>query len=331
MHLPFSRRRALAMLAAGTSPLFLGASARASDYPAKPVKILVGAVPGGPSDFLGRLFADSVGPQFSQSFVIDNRPGSSGMLATEAAARAAGDGYTLVVSGPGAIASAPHLYPKMAYNPATDLVPVAMLGAGAFALVVHPSLPVHNVQELIALAKSRPGALNFGSGGNGSSGQLCTELFCMMAGIRMTHVPYKGDGQALNDILGGQFQVFFTAPNVAMPHVKSGKLRLLALTSRDRVATLPEVPTVHESGVRDFEYLGWIVMFAPAATPRSAIDALATAWGKGRATPTVRAKLEELAMLGPERLVSGPPLAEFIKAETARQGQIIRSASIKLD
>lgn len=323
-----TRRQALAALAAGTAP-WLATPLRAAAYPARPVKMLVGAPPGGPSDFLARIFGDTVGPLLGQSFVVDNKPGASGTLAADAAAKAAPDGHTLLVSGPAGVTVAPHLFPKLTYDPAADLVPINMLGAGAFVLVVHPSLPVNSVQELVAHAKAKPGTVTFGSGGNGSSGHLCAEVFSAQSGIRMQHIPYKGDGQAVNDLLAGQIQLMFTAPNVAMANVKAGKLRLLAVTTRERVPSMPDTPTVHESGLRDFEYLGWIVTFAPAGTPKTVLDTLGASWNKVRNTPAARGKLEELAMVAPDRLVSGEPLQRFLREESARLGKVIRDAGIR--
>ena len=187
-------------------------------------------------------------------------------------------------------------------------MPVALLTRSHQVLVAHPSVNVRNVQELIALARARPEGLTYGSGGNGSSGHLCTELFCSLTGTRMVHVPYKGDGQAANDLLAGQIQLMFTAPNVAMANVKAGRLKLLAVTTRERVSSMPEVPTVHET-LKDFEYLGWIIAFAPAATPRAVLDTLANTWNKARTTPALQRKLEDLAMNAPERFaqrVTGP-------------------------
>ena len=330
MTVRFNRRQLLVALAASSAP-WLATNALAQAYPTKPVKLMVGSPPGGPSDFLARTFGDSVGPVLGQSFLVENKAGASGTLAADVVAKASGDGHTLLISGPASIAVVPHLFPKLTYNPDADFVPISMLGAGAFVLVVHPSLPVKNVQELIAHAKARPGSISFGSGGNGSSGQLCTELFSSLTGVKMLHVPYKGDGQALNDLLAGQIQLMFTAPNVAMAHVKADKLKLLAVTTRDRVPSMPETPTVNESGVKDFEYLGWIVTFAPASTPKPVIDALVASWNKVRNTPAVKGKLEELAMVAPERLVSGEPLKQFLRNESARLGKVIRDAGIKAD
>lgn len=326
----FSRRQALQSVAAAAAAA-LGLPTLAQSYPSRTIKVVVGSSPGGPGDFMARIMGEAVGPVFGQSFVIDNKPGASGMPAADQVAKSTADGYTLLSSGPASIAVMPHLFPKMSYNPLTDLTPVSMLGAGAFVLVAHPSINVRTVSELIALAKAKPGMLAFASGGNGSSGHLCTELFCSVTGTQMTHVPYKGDGQAVPDLLSGQVQVMFTAPNVAMAHVKAGKLRLLAVTTRERVVSMPDTPSVHEAGVKDFEYLGWICIFAPSSTPKAVLDTLNDTWQKVRQTTAIRHKLEDLAMAAPDRYNSRPALLEFIKGEHARLGKIIRDAGVKAD
>ena len=323
-----NRRRVLAAIAAGAGWIAAGAAAAIDSRGS--VRLIVGAAPGGAGDFMARTFADAMGSPLGMAMVVDNKPGASGTLAADVFARTAPDGQTLFVSGPSPIIMAPHLLPKLRYDPA-QFVPIAMLGAGAFALVVHPSLPANTVQELVALARSRPGQLSFGSGGNGTSGHLCTESFCAATGTKMLHVPYKGDGQAVNDLLAGEIQVMFTAPNVALPLVKGGRLRLLGVTTRERIANLPDVPTIGEAGVKDFEYLGWIIAFAPAGTPRRTVDALVTAWKKARTTPDVRRRLDELAMAAPERLLCGEPLARFIRAEDVRTAKLVRQLGIKMD
>ena len=330
MPTPNTRRHALQSLAAGALAMASPSWAQPGSYPSRTVKMVVGSPPGGPSDFMARIFGDALGPALGQSFVVENKPGASGMPAADSVVKSAADGHTLLMSGPASIAVMPHLFSKITYDPMTELTPVAMLGAGAFVLVVHPSVNVRNVQELIALAKSRPDGLTYGSGGNGSSGHLCTELFCSLTGTRMTHIPYKGDGQAANDLLAGQIQVMFTAPNVAMANVKAGRLKLLAVTTKERVSSMPDVPAVHET-LKDFEYLGWILAFAPAATPRAVIDTLANAWNKARTTPVIRAKLEELAMNAPERFANRQTLLDFVKNEHARLGKLIREAGIKVE
>ena len=326
---PATRRHALQSLAAGAFAITAPSWAQSS-YPSRTVKMVVGSPPGGPSDFMARIFGDALGPALGQSFVVENKPGASGMPAADSVVKSTPDGHTLLMSGPASIAVVPHLFPKITYDPMTELTPVAMLGAGAFVLVVHPSVNVRNVQELIALAKAKPDGLTYGSGGNGSSGHLCTELFCSLTGTRMTHIPYKGDGQAANDLLAGQIDVMFTAPNVAMANVKAGRLKLLAVTTRERVSSMPDVPAVHET-LKDFEYLGWILAFAPAATPRPVIDKLTGAWNKARTTPAIQNKLEELAMRAPERFANRQTLIEFVKNEHARLGKLIRDAGIKAE
>ena len=324
-------RRQFAASLAGLGAATLAPFARAASYPTHSVRTLVGSPPGGPVDFMARIYGDSVGQLLGQAFVVENRPGASGTLAADMAVRAPADGYTLMAAGPASITAAPHLFPKLNYDPAKDFVPVSMLGAGAFAFVINPSVPARNVQELIAYAKAKPGSLTYGSGGTGSSGQLCAEAFSAATGIKMMHVPYKGDGPAVTDLISGQIQVFFTAPNVAMPYVESGRLRLLGFTTRDRVASMPKVPTIAEQGVKDFEFLGWVAMFAPAGTPKADIDTLVAAWNKARVTPAVHKKLEDLAMVAPERLISGPPLAAYLKGESEHLAKIIRDNNIHIE
>jgi tripartite-type tricarboxylate transporter receptor subunit TctC len=328
MTLPLPRRQLLGSLAATAASLALPSLAQTPAYPSRSVKLMVGSPPGGPSDFLARLMADAFAPALGQSFLVENKAGASGMPAADNVVKSAADGHTLLVSGPASIAVVPHLFPKITYDPMTELTPVAMLGAGAFVLVVHPSVTARNVQELIQQLKARPNGMAFGSGGNGSSGHLCTELFCSLTGTQMVHVPYKGDGQAVNDLLAGQIQVMFTAPNVAMAHVKSGRLKLLAVTTRERVSSMPDTPAVHET-LKDFEYLGWIIVFAPAATPKPVVEQLASTWQKTRQQASVRERLDSLAMLAPERFSNRQVLVDFVRNEHTRLGKLIREAGIK--
>lgn len=318
------RRSWLAMASAVAVAPF----ARAAAYPERQVRLVVGAPPGGPGDFLGRLYARTLAAALRQPFVVDNKPGASGTLAAEAVVRSPADGHTLLVSGPAPISAAPHLL-KLGYDPAVDLVPVSMLGTGAFVLAVHPSVRAANVRELADLARAQPGRLSYGSGGNGSASHLCTELFCTALRVRMNHVPYKGEGQAVTDLLSGQIQLMFTAPNVALRHARAGTLRLLACTASERMRNLPQLPTVAESGVPGFEYLAWQAVFAPAATPAAAIEALVGAWNAARIAPAVQGPLEELGMASPDRIASGAPLAAFLRGEAERLGQVIRQAGIK--
>jgi tripartite-type tricarboxylate transporter receptor subunit TctC len=319
-------RRSLLQMGAATS-LVAQAGAWAQSYPARPVKLLVGAAPGGPADFLARAFGDAASPAMGQPFVVDNKPGATGSLAAGIAAKSPADGYTLMAGAPTAMVTAPHILAKLDYDPEKDFIPVAMLGAGAFVLAVNPSVPVNNVQELIALAKSKPKALNFGSGGNGSSGQMCTEAFASQAGIEMLHVPYRGDGPASIDLLGGQLQLMFTAPNVAMPHHQSGKLKIIAVSSRERMPSLPNVPSVHES-LPGFEYYGWIILFAPAGTPPAAIENLEKTWNQAKASNAVKAKLDTLGMYPPAQYGSRESLLAFLKAERLRTQVLVKKLGI---
>ncbi|MEK8051026.1 tripartite tricarboxylate transporter substrate binding protein [Ideonella sp. DXS22W] len=304
-----------------------GASAAAST---RPVKLVVGAAPGGPSDFLARLMADALSAQRGgQAHVVENKPGASGSFAADAVAKAAPDAHTLLLSGPAATVNAPFVMARLAYDPVKDLTPVAVIGAGAFVLAVNAALPVRSAADLIAQARANPGALNYGSGGNGSSGHLAGEFFGQTVGVKMTHVPYKGDGPAVNDLLGGQIQVMFTAPNVALPHAKAGKLRILAVTSRERLAALPEVPTMIEAGLKNFEFLGWIMAFVPQGTPRPAVEALQAAWARARMQPALRNKLEELGMQPPERLAAPEAVAPFLAEERERMARLVKIAGIK--
>ncbi len=322
------RRQALQWLGASAAGLALPPSAAlAQAFPHKPVRVLVGAAPGGPADFLGRTFSDAATPALGQPFVVDNKAGASGTIAAGMAAKAAADGHTLLIGAPGAMVVAPHLFAKLDYDPDKEFTPVAMLGAGAFVLAVHPSVPASTLAELVALAKSKPGSLNYGSGGNGSSGQLCAESFAARAGADLTHVPYKGDGPAVNDLLAGQIQLMFTAPNVAMPHVKAGKLKALAVTSHERLGALPDVPSVHEV-LPDFEYLGWVLLFAPAATPAPVVEALATFWAQARQQPAIKGKLEGLGMYPPARYGNREALAGLLRAEKTRTTQLVKKLGI---
>lgn len=322
------RRRSLKLLA-GVGAVWAARPALA--HPDQPAKLVVGAAPGGPSDFLARVFAQAMAPGLRHGLVVENQPGASGTLAAHAVARSRPDGRTLLVSGPAAVVVAPRLQSNLGYD-ATSLAPVAMLGAGALLLVIHPSVPTRSVEELVALLRARAGALSFGSGGAGSSAHLCTELFSRSAAIgRVLHVPYRGDSLAMNDLLGGQIQMMFTAPNVIAAHVKAGRLRALAVTSRERQPSMPEVPSLHEVGFKDFEYLGWVMAFVPAATPPTGIEAMALRWQEASSHPSVKARLEGLGMSAPERFAGAAALRSFLESEDARLGKVIREADIKSD
>lgn len=309
----------------------LGLPAFAQAYPTKPVKLLVGATAGGPADFLARLFAEVAAESTGQSFIVENRPGASGTLAAEVVAKSTPDGHTLLVAGSASIVVAPQLFQKLAFDPAKDLVPVAMIGVGPFILAVHPSVPAQSVEQLIALARKRPGTLAYGSGGTGSTSHLSAELFASMVGVRLLHAPYKGEAAAVNDLVGGQIQFAFAAPNAVLPHLQAGRLRALAVTSRERQPALPTVPTMQEAGIANYESLGWIGLFAPFGTPRNVIDTLSGAWNADRARGSTSARLQPLGMTAPERFRSPEALGDYVREEVARTTRLIRDVGLTLN
>ena len=250
--------------------LLLSVPVLAQPYPAKPVRIVVPFAPGGGSDFIARFMAQRLTATLGQQVIVENKPGAGGLLGVEQGVKSAPDGYTLTL-----IASSytvnPSIY-KLNFDPAGDIVPVIQLSQGPLLVVVNPALPVKSAKELIALGTAKPGAINFASSGQGSVIHLATEMFDSMAGIKMNHVPYKGTGPALTDTIAGQINVFFSSTANAMPHVKSGRLRALAVTTAKRIPALPEVPTIAESGVPGYEVILWHGLIGPKGLPRTVVD-----------------------------------------------------------
>jgi tripartite-type tricarboxylate transporter receptor subunit TctC len=327
MNTTIGRRQLLQSTGASLAALALPGWAQSATYPTRAVKVVVGSAPGGPTDFMARLVADHFARAFGQGFVVDNKPGASGMPAADNVVKSTPDGYTLLVSGATAISVAPHLFPKITYDPMKSLQPLGMLGAGAYVLVVHPSVKARSLAELVQIAKAKPEGLAFGSGGIGSGSHLCTELFCRATGTKMVHVPYKGDAQAFADLMSGQVQVQFAAPNVVVGAAKDGRVRALGITSSDRLTALPDVPAIKES-VADFEYLGWVGLFAPVGTPAAIVDVLAAQWARDRQEASVRGKLEGLGMNAPDRLADRNALDAFVRQDYVRMGALIRDLGI---
>jgi len=239
-------------------------------YPARPIRIIVGAAPGGGTDFVARLVAPALAEGLGQQVIVDNRPGAGSTLGFELGMRSAPDGYTLTMITP-SYAINPSLYP-IKFDPLNDFTSVIQVARGPFVLVVHPSLPARTTRELIALAKARPGEINFGSSGQGAIVHLTTELFLHMAGLKMTHVPYKGGGPALVDLIAGHISLVFATPQAGLQHVKAGRLRALAVTTPERIAAEPEIPTVGESGVPGYEVTNWHGLIGPKGLPRAVVD-----------------------------------------------------------
>ena len=288
------------------------------------------------------MAADQLSQLTGGSFVVDNKPGASGMPAAESVARATPDGYSLLVSGATAITVVSHMGAKMNYDPMKQLVPVTLLGAGAYVLAVHPSVPARNLRELIALAKAKPDGMSYATGSIGSGSHLCTELFCRSAGIKMTHIPYKGDAQGFTDLMAGQVQMHFVAPNVALAAAKEGRVRVIAVTSAERLPIFPDVPTMADD-IKDFEYLGWVGLFATGGTPQatampngtqsmpaSSADTLAGEWKKARAGAQVKEKLGGLGMMAPDRLTDRAAATRFIQQDNQRMGDLIRALGLTM-
>lgn len=317
-----ARRIALSLVLVGT--LAHGAD----DYPSRSIRLIVPFAAGGGNDTVARLVGQGLAAELGQPVVIDNRPGAGGIVGAEAAARAPADGYTVFLGGVGSHAINPNLHANLSYDPVKDFAPVSLIASAPLILVVHPSVPARNVRELIALAKARPGTLNYASNGNGSSSHLAAVMFASMTGIDMVHVPYKGLSPALSDLLSGQVQVMFSSVVAIVPHIKAGTLRPLAVSSRERLSLLPDLPTVAESGVPGYQSSSWYGILAPAGTPPAIVGRLNAALVKVVAQPDVR---EALAREGADPVGSSPQaFGAFIVAEKQRLGEVIAKAKVPM-
>ena len=317
-----------------TSALVLAAvapcgAAAADAYPSRPIRMLVAFAPGGGTDIIGRIVAQGIGAALKQQVVVENRPGAGGNIGTELAARAAPDGYTLITSGTGAHAINPSLYARIPYDAIKDFTPVSLVASTPYLMVVHPSVPAKTVREFIALAKAKPGSINMASSGNGGMPHLAGELFQLMAEVRLTHVPYKGTGAVFPDLIGGHVQVLFGDIVATSPHVKSGKLRALGITSPERSPNLPEIPTIAESGVPGYDAVGWFGVFAPAGTPSDIVARLNEAIREHVQKPEVKARLSSL---GADVVASTPEaFAAKQRADLERWAKVIKAANVKVE
>jgi len=302
----------------------MASHAAAQPYPTKPVRLIVASAPGGAPDILGRAIAQKLAEALGQQVVVDNRAGASGIIGAELTARAAPDGYTLLLGATTILAILPTLNHKLPYDAARDLAPVTLIASAANVVVVHPGVGARNIAELAKAAKARP--INFASAGNGTPAHLAGDMLNMMAGIRMAHVPYKGAGPALTDLLAGQVQVLITSPIAALPHVSTGKLRLLASTGAQRNPTLPDLPTVAET-LPGYEITQWWGLNAPAGTPSAIIDRLQRETARSLQQPDVRERLQAQGAVG----VGSTPaeFGRFIASERARIAKLIQQAGIK--
>ena len=321
------RKMGLSLLAALAATLALAGSAAAQDYPTKPVRLIIPFPPGGSNDVVGRMIATQLGERLGKQVIVDNRGGAGGVLGTEVAAGAAPDGYTILVVSL-AYTVNPWLY-KLKYDPLKSFVPVAMLASGANVLTVHPSVPVNSVKELIALAKQKPGELNYASAGAGSFQHLGSELFKLMAGVDIVHVPFKGGGPAMIDVVGGHSQVLVSSLVQTGAHIRSGKLKALGVGSAKRSALFPDIPTIAEAGVPGYEMANWWGILAPAGTPQPIVDKLAKEIGGVLSAPETQ---KHFAAEGAEVVQKTPAeFAAFIESELAKWQRVVKEAKIKAE
>jgi tripartite-type tricarboxylate transporter receptor subunit TctC len=296
--------------------------AHAQSYPTRPIRIVVPFGPGGFTDVAARILQKELAPAIGQPIVIENKPGAGSTIGTTDVARSAPDGYSLVMISTTHVIS-PHLYKQMPYDPIKDFTPVMKLAEGPYVLVVHPSLPVKNVADLIALAKAKPNTIDYASSGNGSAQHLVGALFVTMAGAPLSHVPYKGSSQAMNDVLGGIVKVSFVGVPNALANLQAGKIKALAVTTKKRYAELPDVPTLDEAGVKGYDATVWLGLLAPPGTPRDIVDKLNTSITKILSTPDAR-KL--MASAGVDVATSSPEdFATLMQSELERWGKVVRA------
>ena len=299
----------------------------AEPYPNKIIRMVVPYSAGGTGDQIGRLVGDKMGEILGQRVLIDNKPGAGGNLGAEATVRAAPDGYTVVMAAT-SLASNPAIQKKMSFDPLKDLLPVSLCCGVPMVVVVNPALPVKNMAELIAYAKAQPGKLSFASSGIGTSSHLAAELFKLLAGVEMAHIPYKADSQALPDLLSGTVELMFMFQTSALPQVKAGKLRALAVSTARRSPAAPDLPTVAEAGVAGYDFNGWFGLFAPAGTPKAVVDALAAAAVKAVQSPDLKARLIDAGFV-PTPPDTPAQFANFFQAEVAKWARVARDARLQ--
>ena len=317
------RRSGIAVLLAAAAT-----SAFAQGYPAKPAKVIVPYPPGGPTDIVARVVSQKLSEQMGQQFIVENRPGAGGNIGAEAVAKSPADGYTLLVATT-AHAINPSLFKNLGYNLTKDFAPVSLLTSGPLVIVANPSVPAKDVQELIAMGKAKPGSLNYASSGNGQSTHLSAELFATMAGIKMNHIPYKGSAPALTDVMGGQAALMFDTMLSAMPHVKNGKLKAIAVTSAARSPAAPDVPTVAESGLPGYEAIAWNGLLVPAGTPGDVVAKLNAELKKALDAPDVKDRFSAQGFGAAWN--TREAFAKFIQSELDKWAKVVKVSGATLD
>jgi tripartite-type tricarboxylate transporter receptor subunit TctC len=299
----------------------------AQAYPVKPIRMMIPFPAGGGSDTMGRVIGQKLSERLGQPVVIENRPGAGGSIGADVVARAAPDGYTILLGSTSELVQYPNVNPKIPYDPLRDFAPITLVGTVPLVLVVHPSLPAHSVKELVALARTRPGEINFGSAGNGSTTHLAVELFILMTKVRMTHIPYKGSPQAVADLVAGNVQLGIPTMPAALPFIKAGRIRALGVSSGKRTPVLPEVPTLREAGVTEYATDLWTGVLAPAATPAAILTRLHAEIVEVLGLADVR---DALGRQGALPASSTPQeFAAYMKAELAQWAKVVKAAGVK--
>jgi len=301
----------------------------AQAYPTKPVRIVVGFSPGGATDIIARIVAQRLTEAWGQSVIVENRPGASGMIGAELVSKTAPDGYTLLMSPQTSMAVAPNIFAKIAYDPVRDFAAVTMPASAPMLLVVHPSLPVTSFQQFVALAKSHPGRLSFGSGGIGTGPHMSGELLKTLLGLKIVHVPYKGEGPAITDVIAGQIPFILGTLPAVIQHVQSGRLRGVAVTTARRTSLAPQFPTIAESGLAEFDTAIWLGMFAPAGTSREIVNRIYS--DTARLLGSQEAQ-DKLAQQGLEPVASTPEqFSAYLKAELVKWGKVVKAANVRVE
>jgi len=318
----------LPLIIGGLAAALVVSAGAAQSYPVKPIRVILSVPAGATPDVTARLVTPGLSSVLGQPLVVDNRGGAGGLIGAEIAAKAAPDGYTVFISSPGALTILPHLR-KVPYDTLRDFAPVGLISVGPFVLITHPSLPVHSVKELIALAQAQPGKLNCASAGNGVANHLALELFKQMAGVNITHVPYKGAPQAVSDVVAGHMNLTFNSIAPVLGHIRAGRVRVLGVASAKRSPQLPEVPTIGEAGVPGFEAENWFGMFAPAQTPKHIVARLSEALVKVVRSPEIQ---KQFAALGADAVGSTPEeFAVFVRRDMEKYAKVVRISGARLD
>lgn len=307
---------------------FAAVIAGAAEYPSRPVRLLVASSPGGALDVLARLVGPKLTEKWGQPVVVDNRAGAGGVIGTEIVANSNPDGYTILVIAQGFTAN-PFLYRKLPYRTPEDFAPITILAYGPNVLVVHPSVKANSVQELIALARQNPGKLNYATSGVGAASHLAIEMFKRMTGVDMVHIPYKGAGAATAAVVAGQVQLLFTSTGAAMPHIKTGRLRALGVTTASRTPALPEVPTIAETGLTGFQVDGWYALMAPARTPKAVVDKVYRDVADVLKMPDIISRIEAVGLVPGG--ITPQEFSAYIQAELKKWGKLIREAGIRAE